>query len=286
VYPRLDGSNWSPDGGETMILKGEFFGQPPCGSGNAPCADLQIYLGDQPCLTPTRLSAQFLWCVTPRKPEALAEGVQLDIRLVVGGVTTVLQNLRFSYRGTCPAGSFRTGDACKLCGRNTYRGASDAESECRTCVSDMRNDPLMETIADGAASAGECTCPSSTYERAYGPRRHCFNCNASEVCAANTPLGRVKLVPGYWRLGNGTADTRLCPSARACGGGERVRDYCLDNHAGPYCALCRPGFYLDPNDDCQRCVATALKYPLIVIACLLVAIAVVVGLSRELLASN
>lgn len=48
-----------------------------------------------------------------------------------------------------------------------------------------------------------------------------------------------------------TADIRMCSFAHACGGGTDASDYCLDNHSGPYCSLCKPGFYLDPHDDCQ-----------------------------------
>jgi hypothetical protein len=105
----------------------------------------------------------------------------------------------------CAPGFFRSGTDCLACSRNSFRAASDVETDCTTCASVALLDPRMETLDAAAASASSCVCPSNTFERSYDTRRACFNCNASETCATDTQLTEIDISYGYWRQNARTA---------------------------------------------------------------------------------
>ena len=73
----------------------------------------------------------------------------------------------FRFRTKCLAGFFRSGEECLPCDRNTFRLASDPETQCTRCSSIATLDERMETLLPAATSHDACVCPSGTFERGY-----------------------------------------------------------------------------------------------------------------------
>lgn len=88
----------------------------------------------------------------------------------------------FRFRTKCLAGFFRSGEECLPCDRNTFRLASDPETQCTRCSSIATLDERMETILPAATSQDACVCPSSTFERGYA-----LGCARCPIASAARP---------------------------------------------------------------------------------------------------
>ncbi|KAJ1633084.1 hypothetical protein T492DRAFT_867384 [Pavlovales sp. CCMP2436] len=91
----------------------------------------------------------------------------------------------------------------------------------------------------------------------YDNTPRCISCTGAVNCGSmGLTLHTLNLKPGYWRRSRDTADIRLCMLGDgACTGGvgAGIDEYCAPFHYGPYCNLCRDGYYIGSARKCVLC---------------------------------
>lgn len=87
-------------------------------------------------------------------------------------------------------------------------------------------------------------------------------CPSGSTCGEGTTIENMKVDDGYWRV-DGESDTILqCPVSAACEGSSSNSSYgdnlCRTGHEGPYCSVCKDGYFKEYNGLCEECSASSL----------------------------
>ena len=158
----------------------------------------------------------------------------------------------------CDAGKYAENEgatACMVCGEGSY---SSNVLSCEEC-------PVREFCPAGATQGTPCPVGSTTdgvgsrsladcgcYEGMYDASGDltCVDCTTGMNCtAANTGVEDLPLAAGYWRQHYWSAppegSVRPCFTEEACLGGTNlsVDAFCAPSQQGPYCAVCRDGYF-------------------------------------------
>ena len=83
----------------------------------------------------------------------------------------------------------------------------------------------------------------------------CQKCETGMECsAAGVTLETVYLRDGYWRTRPESDVIYVCPVEEACRGGVDAGDAsCRDGHQGPYCSVCKEGYFVEGTGLCRDC---------------------------------
>ena len=111
----------------------------------------------------------------------------------------------------------------------------------------------------GAKSEAECGCYTGQYEIEVDGNRSCVPCTLSSmVCnEAAVTVFELPIAPGYWRQhywsapgqkapnSSNNGSVLACHTKEACLGGVNLSSdvFCSRSQQGPYCAVCRDGFF-------------------------------------------
>ena len=206
----------------------------------------------------------------------------------------------------CAPGSYKAtqgGANCERCGQGTY-SKDGASVECTLCAP-LTYQPaigstgcrLCEAKLNSSYGASSCdSCRNTYYLDSEGACQLCADLpGADPNCPANTDVGSIRLLPGYWRLSNATTDIRECESSSSCLGGADAFDsqgsgYCAAASDGPLCKRCKEenAYFSTRDAQCEACPSSADAFGrIIALLFALMVLLLIMGsyqqLSRELL---
>jgi len=141
------------------------------------------------------------------------------------------------------------------------------------------------------AGSTNCTSCAEGYYKDESSAAGCSACPDGTACDAGTgTLTELPIAAGYWRISASTTVVHLCPYPKSCAGGAAFEDrgdgYCSDGHAGPLCAVCKAGYFFDPEDKvCTKCeggggaaqVASSAPIIILVLICVVLAVSFCCG---------
>ena len=203
---------------------------------------------------------------------------------------------------SCGTGKYQADEgqsACEVCGAGNY-SSNVAQLSCERCpVGEFciegasvgqRCPPGFTTKSRGAKSEAECGCYTGQYEIEVEGNRSCVPCSLSSmVCdEAAITVFELPVAPGYWRQhywsapgqkapnSSNNGSVLACHTKEACLGGVNLSAgiFCSESQQGPYCAVCRDGFFGGGDGKlCTPCRGSSLLtfLPIIIILVLLFA---------------
>ena len=167
----------------------------------------------------------------------------------------------------------------------------------------QRCPPGFTTKSRGAKSEAECGCYTGQYEIEVEGNRSCVPCSLSSmVCdEAAITVFELPVAPGYWRQHYWSAPGQKAPSSsnngsvlachtkEACLGGVNLSSdiFCSRSQQGPYCAVCRDGFFGGGDGKlCTPCRGSSFLTFLPIIIILVVVFAALTNLLRTCCCGN
>jgi hypothetical protein len=156
---------------------------------------------------------------------------------------------------TCKAGETLMGTSCQPCEKGKWK-SSIGVSSCSRCENTLRG---AITARNGSTTESACICPPRTYDDGKGscvPVEEGMRKDLSGMTLAS-----LTLEEGFWRTSEKSDDVRACITPEACVGGiGDGDDVCREGHTGPYCALCKDNYNLDPFMLCKECSSSTLDF--------------------------
>ena len=194
----------------------------------------------------------------------------------------------------CEAGTYQPflgGSECVVCGAGNYSSNVLSCEPCQVgeyCEAALGVAPLVgkrcptgsTTDGRGATSKDDCGCYPGSYDASGS--LYCLECTKGMNCtAANTRTQNLPVAAGYWRQHYWSAppngSLHACFTKEACLGGTNLSAdvFCAPSQQGPYCAVCRDGYY--GGDDgvlCEPCEGnTGITFlPMVIIGTVLLAV--------------
>jgi hypothetical protein len=118
------------------------------------------------------------------------------------------------------------------------------------------------TVNLGSTNVLECMCMEGHFLWDRNGERTCEPCTktgaraGTNCTASGIPLEQLPVSSGYFRLTDVSQVVRKCKISGTCLGGTQPSGQCKDGMTGPYCAVCKDGWWgSDPQKDraCTRC---------------------------------
>lgn len=175
---------------------------------------------------------------------------------------------------TCPPGKFAPSERAVVCSDCTADSISQNNSTvCTSCLK-----LIGGTGAKPNKGQSLCGCDAGFYLNTSGPAGYdsptnleCVKCDATWNCAGapgeDGMLTRctATLVPGYWRADCALSEIKQCLQPQHCNGDLSKNGGCVGHRQGVKCALCEPGYRMDPRKECLQCDNTNTGYATMII---------------------
>ena len=153
-----------------------------------------------------------------------------------------------AHATTASEGSF-TADSCQcVFGEKLVTGEDAEDFSCACPPGEYLHQRILDLLPE--VSPGD-TPQAASY------RDVCEKCDVGMVCDAGTVLENATLESGYYRTAADSSIVYACPLPDACTGGNGVADeLCAEGHEGPFCSVCKVGYYLDGSSGlCLDCAS-------------------------------
>ena len=153
----------------------------------------------------------------------------------------------------CAAGyEIMNGVRCDVCGAGSYK-PDVANAKCTDCPVEHST-----TLSTGSTSKAACVCKAQRYlADAANGTVECALCpvGSTNCTEPGVELETLPLLPDFWRSHNRSRRVRKCFTPGSCVGGSNTSALCRVGHSGPFCEVCRDGFYRD-SGQCVACTST------------------------------
>eukprot|EP00617_Octactis_speculum_P011113 CAMPEP_0185792090 /NCGR_PEP_ID=MMETSP1174-20130828/158731_1 /TAXON_ID=35687 /ORGANISM="Dictyocha speculum, Strain CCMP1381" /LENGTH=788 /DNA_ID=CAMNT_0028487107 /DNA_START=446 /DNA_END=2812 /DNA_ORIENTATION=- len=151
---------------------------------------------------------------------------------------------------------------CTACQRGKYADSAGI-AKCINCPEGKYGNGThvvsCERCRDGTWSkTGEIKCTHCTANY-YRKASKCVACPDGAACPKFTTLQNMQLKEDYWRSSQESSIVLRCPELRRCRGGyANDSSFCKAHFEGPYCAVCKEGYWKQDN-KCISCRDTSVR---------------------------
>ena len=214
------------------------------------------------------------YCPTPDSFEKCAEGHYNNLQSQISETACkpcplgAFCNTTETYT-KCQPGTYNNIDsqtestACKQCEKGTHQ-KEEGQFQCIPChhmLSSFPGSKLCTVCGEGYYLTDFNARDDQIHD---SPTTFCKKCPTGVDCNMNTNLNNMNLEEGYWRQSFNTSKIYKCETKATCQGsnttsaihrGDTNGHYCIENHTGPLCQVCKleNDYFSYSDEKCMNC---------------------------------